>query len=115
LPELRPAVSRRRVWIKRALVLAIAALAIADWTRPPNEQLSVPLYERGVIGGYRLLIHPMTHFVIHCRYQPTCSRYSEDAVRVHGLPKGLILTAWRLVRCLPWVPAGTIDPVPPRS
>ncbi len=33
----------------------------------------------------------------------------------HGFPKGLWLTTVRLFRCMPWVPAGTRDPVPPRE
>ena len=36
-----------------------------------------------------------------CRYAPSCSTYALQAIRVHGLIKGLILTAWRLLRCNP--------------
>jgi uncharacterized protein YjbJ (UPF0337 family) len=34
-------------------------------------------------------------------------------MQTHGFPKGLWLTVKRLCRCLPWVPLGTYDPVPP--
>jgi uncharacterized protein len=66
-----------------------------------------------VIGGYRALLKPLSDRFVHCRFQPTCSRYSEEAMLAHGFPKGLWLTASRLFRCMPWVPAGTRDPVPP--
>ncbi|MGI8481549.1 MAG: membrane protein insertion efficiency factor YidD [Chthoniobacterales bacterium] len=93
--------------------VALAATTVFDWTRPPSRQVSVVIYEKLVVGGYRLLFRPATYHLITCRYQPTCSHYSEQAVRVYGLPKGLYLTARRLFRCMPWVPLGTPDPVPP--
>jgi len=52
-----------------------------------------------VIGGY-------------CRFQPTCSRYTAEALRTHGLARGLRLGAWRVCRCNPWGGHG-FDPVPP--
>ena len=47
----------------------------------------------------------------HCRHTPTCSNYAIEAVRVHGVIKGSILTIWRLLRCHPWGTHG-YDPVP---
>jgi uncharacterized protein len=46
-----------------------------------------------------------------CRYEPTCSRYAEQAVRRHGVVRGLALASWRLLRCNPWSKGG-YDPVP---
>ena len=46
-----------------------------------------------------------------CRFQPTCSHYSYQAITRHGLMRGLGLTAWRLVRCNP-INTGGYDPVP---
>src|SRR5690349_2221296 len=48
-----------------------------------------------------------------CRFAPTCSQYSREALAEHGLLAGLFLTARRLVKCAPWHPGGE-DPVPPR-
>ncbi len=103
---------RRRIWIVAAVVF-VAVAVICDWTRPPRQQVSVALYQRLVIGGYRLFLKPLSDRYIHCRFQPTCSHYSEEAMLAHGFPKGLWLTTSRLFRCMPWTPAGTHDPVPP--
>jgi len=46
-----------------------------------------------------------------CKYEPTCSHYAEQAVRRHGVVRGLGLAAWRLLRCNPWSKGG-YDPVP---
>ncbi|MBE3072322.1 MAG: membrane protein insertion efficiency factor YidD [Acidobacteria bacterium] len=53
----------------------------------------------------------MSRFV-QCRYRPTCSEYSVEAVRRFGIRRGLILTARRVLSCRPPVPRGTFDPVP---
>jgi putative membrane protein insertion efficiency factor len=45
-----------------------------------------------------------------CKYEPTCSRYALDAIREYGIIKGLVLGAWRLLRCNPWSHGG-YDPV----
>jgi putative membrane protein insertion efficiency factor len=45
-----------------------------------------------------------------CRYHPTCSAYAVEAVRTHGVLRGSVLAAWRLLRCNPFS-AGGIDPV----
>jgi putative membrane protein insertion efficiency factor len=47
-----------------------------------------------------------------CRFFPSCSEYSVEALQVHGTSRGLWLTARRLVRCRPFGPSG-IDLVPP--
>jgi putative membrane protein insertion efficiency factor len=45
-----------------------------------------------------------------CKYEPSCSRYAVDAVRQYGVLRGLVLAAWRLLRCNPWSYGG-YDPV----
>ena len=80
--------------------------------RPPSKQVSVVLYETIVIKGYRTFLQSLGKRYIRCRFHPTCSVYSEQAMQVHGFPKGLWLTTSRIFRCMPWVPFGTEDPVP---
>jgi uncharacterized protein len=46
-----------------------------------------------------------------CKYEPTCSRYAVDAIREYGILRGLVLAAWRVLRCNPWSDGG-YDPVP---
>ncbi|WP_084216829.1 membrane protein insertion efficiency factor YidD [Pseudonocardia spinosispora] len=60
--------------------------------------------------GYQRWISPV--LPPSCRFYPSCSAYAIEALRVHGLVRGLGLTVWRLLRCAPWHPGG-IDPVPP--
>jgi putative membrane protein insertion efficiency factor len=45
-----------------------------------------------------------------CKYHPSCSEYAAQAVRTYGVPKGLVLATWRLLRCNPWSHGG-LDPV----
>lgn len=47
-----------------------------------------------------------------CRFEPTCSHYAVEALRLHGFWRGTGLTIWRLMRCQPFCRGG-IDPVPP--
>ena len=46
-----------------------------------------------------------------CKFYPTCSDYAIEALRLHGLWRGGLLAARRLLRCHPFTP-GRIDPVP---
>ena len=52
-----------------------------------------------------------------CRFVPSCSEYSRQAVLSFGVPKALVLTVWRVVRCNPWGGTGYDPPVwpPPAS
>ncbi|MEV4420067.1 membrane protein insertion efficiency factor YidD [Patulibacter sp. NPDC049589] len=45
-----------------------------------------------------------------CKYEPTCSHYAAEAIRTEGVLKGLVLGAWRILRCNPWSHGG-YDPV----
>ena len=57
---------------------------------------------------YRRVISPLIG--ARCRYHPTCSEYAVEAVRVHGVIRGSVLAAWRVLRCNPWSHGG-VDPV----
>ncbi len=63
----------------------------------------------GVIRFYQYTISP--YFVPTCRYTPTCSEYSIQAIRKHGLLKGIGYSVKRLFSCHPWGGSG-YDPVP---
>ena len=45
-----------------------------------------------------------------CKYEPTCSRYAVEAIARYGALRGLVLAAWRLLRCNPFSYGG-YDPV----
>lgn len=45
-----------------------------------------------------------------CKYEPTCSHYAVEAIRTEGALKGIVLGAWRILRCNPWSHGG-YDPV----
>ena len=48
-----------------------------------------------------------------CRFEPSCSNYMLDAIRIHGVGYGVFLGLRRVLKCHPWNPGG-YDPVPPR-
>ena len=67
----------------------------------------------GIIRIYQLGISPLSP--ASCRYHPTCSEYTREAIETHGAAKGVYLGARRICRCHPWGGFG-YDPVPqPRS
>jgi hypothetical protein len=41
-----------------------------------------------------------------CKYHPSCSQYAIDALRKHGIVRGSLKAAWRLLRCNPWSHGG---------
>ena len=63
----------------------------------------------GLVKGYRLLLSPWLGS--SCRFEPTCSAYSLQALQLHGAAAGSYLTLARLARCHPWCTGGH-DPVP---
>ena len=62
-----------------------------------------------VLVAYRRVISPLYGDV--CRYYPSCSAYTLEAVLRHGAAKGMWLGTRRIARCHPWA-AGGLDPVP---
>ena len=49
----------------------------------------------------------------NCRYEPTCSHYTLEALKIHGIFKGGFLGIKRIMSCHPWGGSG-YDPVPPK-
>ena len=62
-----------------------------------------------LVRGYRFFLKPWLGNA--CRFEPTCSAYSLQALERHGAAAGSYLTVHRLLRCHPWC-AGGCDPVP---
>jgi len=65
-----------------------------------------------LIRGYQKYISPLTP--PSCRYLPTCSQYSIEALQKHGLRKGGWLALKRIGSCHPWGGSG-YDPVPDKE
>lgn len=70
-----------------------------------------------VLRGYQWTISPLlgvlTGTPSACRFQPTCSEYAVESLRLHGVRRGMPLTLHRLCRCHPWGGSG-LDLVPER-
>lgn len=45
-----------------------------------------------------------------CKFRPTCSQYSYEAIEKYGVIKGGVMGVWRILRCNPWSKGGG-DPV----
>ena len=61
-----------------------------------------------LIKIYRFLISPLLGH--SCRYLPTCSEYSIEALKNYGFLKGSLLSLKRVLSCHPWG-SGGFDPV----
>lgn len=61
------------------------------------------------IRGYQRIVSPWLGR--NCRFTPSCSSYTMQAILTHGCIKGILLGAWRIARCNPLGKWG-FDPVP---
>lgn len=62
-----------------------------------------------MIRGYQVALAPL--LPASCRYTPSCSRYTAEAIEKYGFFKGCWLGGLRILRCHPFRPGG-YDPVP---
>lgn len=60
------------------------------------------------IRAYQRALSPLVG--ARCKYHPSCSEYAAQAIREHGVMRGFVLAAWRILRCNPWSHGG-VDPV----
>ena len=73
------------------------------------------MIRRGLIAlirGYQRWISP--HLGKNCRCVPSCSAYAIQALEIHGVFKGGLLSLWRILRCNPFGRYG-FDPVPEKG
>jgi putative membrane protein insertion efficiency factor len=64
------------------------------------------------IRGYQKMISRYTPPV--CRFHPSCSKYTVQAVNEYGILRGFVMGSWRILRCNPLF-SGGYDPVPRRN
>lgn len=62
-----------------------------------------------LIRCYQLFISPLLGR--HCRFYPSCSSYTYEVIKKHGLLKGVFLGGKRLLKCHPFHPGG-VDLIP---
>jgi len=69
-----------------------------------------------LVRAYQIVVSPLLHMIagpgMGCRFEPTCSRYAIEALKVHGPIRGLLLATKRILRCHP-IGGHGYDPVPP--
>lgn len=62
-----------------------------------------------MIRVYQIFLSPFLGK--NCRFYPTCSAYSIEAIEKKGVLKGSLMALWRILRCNPWFGQGGYDPV----
>ncbi|MCS5559740.1 MAG: membrane protein insertion efficiency factor YidD, partial [Oceanospirillaceae bacterium] len=62
-----------------------------------------------LVRGYQYLLSPLLGS--NCRYYPSCSSYTLEAIQLHGAIKGGAMGVWRILRCNPFSRGG-YEPVP---
>ncbi len=87
---------------RRALVVLLLLLALQLFGTQPA------LF---AIDQYRAHLSPHLRGVVECRFTPTCSHYTYEAIDKYGLIKGSWMGFKRILRCNPFN-AGGYDPVP---
>lgn len=103
--------NKSRLKLLTAILFIGLALVTIDLSLQPENQLSARIYV-GFVRVYQAVGRPMLEGVVACRYRPTCSDYSIQAVERFGTMRGLVLTYNRINSCQTDVPMGTLDPVP---
>ena len=108
LPTLRKRLKQPETYL--GVILALLATAALDSCKSPSKQTSVRVWSTCVLT-YQRAGRPLLDGLVVCRYKPSCSDYSIEAVQFHGISRGLFLTIKRVTSCTKDVPLGTSDPV----
>lgn len=88
--------------------LTLFSVLTHDAVVPPARQILTPP-ALSMIEGYRAHVSPHLRGVIRCRFTPTCSQYGLESVRKYGALRGGARAIWRVARCNPLTPQGTVD------
>ena len=99
---------RTRLLVAATLLCLLAAGVLArDLSRPPDRQVS----SRVAVSAIRWYQATWSgRLGVRCRFTPTCSQYAVAVIQKHGILAGGWRAAWRVARCGPWTPIGTVDP-----
>ena len=108
LSSLRQSLKAPHLWC--AIVFIVVCAGLADACRKPSNQVGAKIYVR-IVQAYRNTFSPFLSNHIRCRFVPSCSEYSIQAVQEKGLITGLYWTLNRISRCRKDVPLATPDPV----
>jgi putative membrane protein insertion efficiency factor len=109
VPTLRERLKRPETYL--LFICLLGVLAVLDSSREPPKQVTSSLYVHAV-RVYQHAGRPVVARYIRCRFRPSCSEYSIDAVEKYGIKNGLFMTVRRIHTCTPAVAFGTYDPVP---
>jgi len=102
--------NRRVLRIAAGLGVVLLLMFLAgDLRRSPESQRSAKALLISIDLYQRTLSPHMETAGVRCRFEPTCSHYAEDVIRRDGALEGSWRTLYRLARCGPWTPAGTLD------
>ena len=82
---------------------------MTDVDRPTRRRGPGRTIALGAIRGYQKAISPLLRS--NCRYYPSCSAYTYEAIELHGVARGGWMGIKRIGRCHPWHEGG-FDPVP---
>ena len=86
MSPLRRSLKNPKTWL--AFFGTLFLLTVLDTCRAPAHQVTGSVYVAGV-RVYQKLGRPLLKDHVRCRYEPTCSEYSIQAVQTHGIRRGL--------------------------
>lgn len=91
------------------------ALGISATDGAPSDDVAATMHRNVVTRAALFLIRLYQTYSStrppRCRYQPSCSNYTREAIELHGLWRGVWMGTRRIGRCAPWGDMG-YDPVP---